>query len=101
MGAMSDIIESGHDLLVELDPAEIVWNSKTYAGLADPLVAKRGKRQAGGQFLDDESACTVKKAAFGGTLPASGDAITVDGIPYFVGLVTSDSSTVTIQLLPK
>jgi hypothetical protein len=102
MSQLSDIIGTGHDLLVEMDPATIVWKTKTFSGLADPLVMKRGKRQAGGQFLDPECSCTIKRSAFGGgDLPASGETITVDGVVFFVGPVTADSSTVTIQLLPK
>ena len=91
----------GHEFLEALDPAEIVYLGKTWVGLSGQVTRRRGDRKSGGQFGESSGSVSVRRSVVGNVEIKSGKPITVDGVQFWTGEITSDNSSFEITLLPN
>jgi hypothetical protein len=101
MSLLSDRTDLGHEFLEACDPAEIIYLGKTWVGLSGQVTRRRGERKSGGQFSEYTGSVSVRRSVVGSVEIKSGKPIIVDGVKFWVGDVTSDSSAFEITLLPN
>jgi hypothetical protein len=101
MSILSTRTELGHQWLEELDPCIIVYKDNTWTGLSEEVVSRRGDRRAGGQFYETLGSVSVRNSVVGPVKIVKGDKIEVDGVIFYVGEVKYDTTTHTIELVPR
>lgn len=86
------MIDNGHRLIEnQFRPVEIKYDGNTWPGISGQVEAVRGSRRPGGQFREATSSVSIRACVVGDVRISSGKPITVDGIPYFVGIIRFDS----------
>lgn len=98
MRKIADMISAGHRLLEQGDPAEVWYDGKKYPCLSSEISRSRGDRRGGGQLPEISGSISIRKRVLKGKVISNGSRIRVDGVEYYVGTITEDSSTITIEL---